>query len=472
MTRSIPCGIVAAILAGASTLTVQSLNAAGYAIAEQSISGLGQGFAGAAALAEDASTIWHNPAGMSFLGNSPQLTGGLHFIMPTAEFNNTGSYTIGASPLGYLNVPLQGPDGTSDSPAIVPNLSYAHPVSDSLSLGFGINAPFGLRTSYEEGWVGRYLALETDLQTINFNPSISYKINDWISIGGGVSYVTAEAVLSSAVDFGLGVMNYILAGVSEADLSSVIPTLSAGQQDIIANRGYAKYDGKLRLSGDDEGFGANFGFILQPVDSVRIGVHYRSQVELELAGTADFTVPAAFESLLGARYADQGGRVDLTLPASLSISAVHEVTENITVLADVTWTDWSVFDALIIRYDGGLSDSPSVIPEKWQDTWRYSLGARWRLNDQITLRTGFVMDEAAVKSPQYRSPRIPDADRTWLTGGLHLDLGEGFAMDVSYAHILVSDAVTENYEHTAGQVLVGENTAQVDIISIGGVYRF
>ena len=464
MTRRISRSLAAVFLTGASTLTVHSLQAAGYAIAEQSIAGLGQGFAGAAAIAEDASTIWHNPAGMSFLGADAQIAGGLNFILPTADFNNTGtvSYLPTSATTGVW-VPTKGDDDTSDSPAVVPNLAYSQPINDQVTLGFSVNAPFGLRTSYKEGWIGRYVALETDLKTVNFNPSIAVKINDQVSIGGGISYMMADAVLSNAIDFGLVALGNVPAAA-----------LGAAAADIAGNRGTTKYDGGLRLTGDDAAFGGNIGLIFSPAKGTRLGVHYRSEVSLELSGNADFTVPAAFEPYLGALFADQGGKVELTLPSSLSLSIYHEVTERLALLGDVTWTDWSVFGELFVKYDGSLSGSSveKAIPEKWDDTMRYSVGARYILNEQIALRAGVVMDGAAVQNPEYRSPRIPDADRMWLTGGIHWELGEGFTMDLSYAHVFVDDAKTNNDKHTSGLVLVGDNAASVDILSVGGSFRF
>jgi long-chain fatty acid transport protein len=454
---------------GAAALSFSNLQGAGYAIAEQSISGLGQGFAGAAAVAEDASTVWHNPAGMSILGGEPQLAGGIHFILPSAKFRNTGTVTLNPiAPSGPTFVPTQGPDDTSDSAALVPNLAYVHPLNEQLALGFAVNVPFGLRTSYREGWVGRYVAIETDLKTISFNPSISYRVNERLVMGGGFSYVTAEAILSNAIDFGLVALSTAAQNPAfGAALAPLIP-------DLGATRGARNYDGSIRLEGDDDGFSANFGILFTPQEGTRIGVHYRSAVDLKLKGKADFTVPAALDPLLGSLFSDQGGSVDLTLPANLSVSLYQEINPRLALLADITWTDWSVFDELFVRYDGSLAGSSveRPIPEEWDDTFRYSVGARYILNEQIALRAGFVLDEAAVQSPEFRSPRIPDAERMWLTFGFHWEMGSGLALDLSYAHIFVDDSKTNNDKHTSGQLLLGDSTASVNILSLGGTYRF
>ena len=449
-----------------TTTTFSPLFGAGYAIAEQSVSGLGQGYAGAAALAEDASTIWHNPAGMMLLGDSPTISAGVHVIVPTADFKNTGSLTIDATGTGF--VPTQGADDSSNNVAVVPNFAYAHPIGEDLALGLAINVPFGLRTEYSDNWVGRYVALETDLKTININPSFAYRISDKLSIGGGVNLVTADAVLSNAIDFGLITL-------SNANSNPVFGAAAAPLlPDIAANRGGTKYDGHIELTGDDIGYGYNFGVLYSVTETTRIGVHYRSEIDLTLEGKANFTVPTVLDPLLGATFSDQGGSVDLTLPASLSISLVTELTPKLTLLLDYTWTDWSVFDELFVKYDGTLAGSSveSPIPENWDDTSRYSVGLNYQLNDEFKLRAGLVLDEAAVPSPEFRSPRIPDAERIWLALGLQWSMSEHIVIDFAYTHVFVDDATTNNSAHTTGQVLIGDNEAAVDIFSIGGTYRF
>ncbi len=460
MIRNPLCAPAAIGLAGLFALSHSPLAAAGYAIAEQSLSGLGYGFAGAAAIAEDNSTIWHNPAGLTYLGDTPQFTGGVHLILPEATFKNTG--TLSAVPVSATEVqfvPTQGANDTSDTGAIVPNLFYSHPVSEDLVLGFALNVPFGLATEYEEDWVGRYVAVESDLRTVNLNPTAAYRINEQWSIGFGANVVLSEAVLSNAVDFGL-------IGLAQIPSSA----LGATAADIVANRGGTKYDGFLHLEGDGVGYGFNFGVLWEPRTGTRLGLHYRSQVELELEGDADFTV-GLLEPYLGGAFPDQGGTVDLTLPSTVSLSVAHEVNAALTLLADLTWTDWSVFDELAIVFETG-SPPTRPIPENWGDTLRYSVGARYVVNEHFALRAGLVYDEAAVPGPEYVSPRIPDAERTWLALGGQWQVGNGWAVDVAFAHVFVADSKTNNSSHTAGNILIGENEASVTILSVGTNYRF
>jgi len=190
-------------LAGLLLLTAVALPrlaASGFAIAEQSVSGLGAGFAGAAAIAEDSSTVWHNPAGMlSLPASEAQL--GLHLIIPRAAFTNTG--TLSLDPLNARYVPTNGGNSASDTEAVVPNLYAVYQASPKLAYGLGVNAPFGLKTDYTPGWAGRYVALESSLETINANASVAWRLNDQVTVAGGLNFTQADAVLSNAVDFGL-----------------------------------------------------------------------------------------------------------------------------------------------------------------------------------------------------------------------------------------------------------------------------
>ena len=423
---------------------------AGFAIAEQSVSGLGVGFAGSAASAEDASTIWHNPAGMAYLEKG-QLVVGLNAIFPTSEFKNQG--TVSLNPTGGSpDVPTEGSNGKTRSNALVPNFYYSNALNDKVHYGIGVGAPFGLKTEYADGWVGRYLALESDLKTLNINPSLSYRVSDELSVGFGINFLNAEATLSSAVDFGLAFLatgNYSV--------------------DVAANRGGTKYDGRLEMTGDDWGVGYNFGLIWEPKEGTRLGLSYRSDVEITVEGDADFTV-GALDAFLGSYFPDQGGSVYLELPAMLSVSIYHEVGDW-TVLADVTYTWWERFKELNLQYETG-DPAPTLIPENWKNTWRFSVGFTYQGSDRLLLRFGTVYDGAAVPDEAHRSPRIPDADRYWGTLGFQYQLSEKVFLDVAYAHVFIDEGPIDNSEHTEGNRLIGETDSRVDILSAGLTYQF
>ncbi len=277
----------ALVLAGCASLT----HAAGFALIEQNASGLGNAYAGQAAAATDASTIFFNPAGMTLLPDRQLVLAG-HLIKPQAEF--TGTSTIGG-----------GDGGDAGGLALVPNAYYAFRLRPDVHVGVGLNAPFGLATEYDSTWAGRTQAIKSELKTVNLNPSIAWKASDSVSLGAGVSLQYAEATLTNA---------------SAAGLATV--------------------------KGDDYGWGFNLGVLWQPSEVTRIGLAYRSEVDYTLEGTVTFSGLPAGNGPVTA---------DTTLPDSASLSVFHKLNDRWDLLADVTWTGWSDFDELrIVRTSGAL----------------------------------------------------------------------------------------------------------------------
>ncbi len=445
--------------------------ASGFALIEVNATGQGNAYAGAAVGTDNASTIFFNPAGMMNLAGDQLVVAG-HYIAPSASFNNDGSSVAGI----YANAvppPSQGQGLTGDeddggSPAFVPNLYWVKTISDSMKFGLGVNTPFGLAVEYDKDWVGRYHAVLSDLQTINFNPSLAYRINDKVSIGGGLNLMLGQVDLTSAVDMGsVCVAGLMQQGfVLNAALAQCEGTGAAPQT----------LDGFADLSGDnfDElSTGFNLGVVFAVSDRTAIGVAYRSEVEMEVTGEADFTVPTSSPTL-NAVIAGSGGLFDDTdlestvdLPASFSLSLSHRA-NKITWLADATWTGWSSFEELRIVYDNPVQPD-TVTTEDWEDTMRYSVGFDYQYSDKLVLRTGIALDETPVPSAERRTPRLPGNDRTWLSFGLSYLLDQQISIDVGYSHLFVDDAKIDNeFESsvpTLNASLTGEYEADVDILS-------
>ncbi|MBN1403183.1 MAG: TonB-dependent receptor [Opitutales bacterium] len=405
---------------------------AGFAIIEQSASGIGNAFAGGAAAAEDASTIFFNPAGMILL-DSPELQSGAHIIAPYAKFVNEGTTTAGS-------IVTQGADSDGGETALVPNFYYAHPINERLVVGLGIHAPFGLATEFDKDSIVRYQAVRSEIQTINVNPSLAYRINSKLTVGFGLSAEYVYANLTNALDF-------------NADGTSLL-------------------DGFLDLEGDDIGYGWNLGLLYELSSSTRFGVHYRSRVETTLEGEADITVPSALAAhpVISAAYVDQDIHADLTLPDSLSVSFFHQFNPRWSIMGDVTWMNWSKFYQLDIVFEETGIGSPII--ENWRDNWRYSLAANYQASDVLKLRAGVAYDQTPVRSSEFRSPRIPDASRVWLTLGASWDISSSTTLDLGYVHIFVDDPVVNNSTHTANQHVVGTIKAHVDILSASCTLRF
>lgn len=439
-------------------------HASGFALIEYGGSGMGNAFAGAAAVAEDATTVQFNPAGMVML-EGRQATGVMHLIFPKSDFSNTGS--TGSTALG--SPALTGNDDDGGRNAIVPNFYYVMDIDDKMKFGMGINTPFGLATKYDDSWVGRYHAVESDVKTVNFNPNISYKQNDKLSFGFGVTAQYVDVVLSSAVD--LGAVCYAALGPAACTTLGVAPQLN---------------DGFARLTGDNWALGWNAGFLYQLSSDTRMGLAYRSEIKQEVSGDADFTVPgaASFATASGA-FVDTGLSATITLPDSLAFSIYHDYNDKWAVLADVTWTGWSDFQELRIIYDNKVVDGTgavisgqpdSVTTEDWDDSFRYSVGLNYRLNEKILLRTGLAYDETPIPSAERRTPRVPGNDRTWLSLGAQYKVDKSIIVDIGYTHLFVSDTPINNeFESsipTLSATLKGEYTATVDILSAQATWKF
>lgn len=381
------------LLAGCANLA----HATGFALIEQNASGLGNAYAGQAAAATDASTIFFNPAGMTLLPDRQLVLVG-HLIAPQAEFTGT-------SPLSGGN------GGDAGGLAFVPNAYFAFRLTPDVHLGVGLNAPFGLKTEYDATWKGRTQAVKSEVKTVNLNPSIAWRASESLSLGAGVSIQYAEATLTNSTGAGLAT-----------------------------------------VKGDDYGWGYNLGALWQVSEATRIGLAYRSEVEQALAGDVGFSAATVLNGPVNA---------EVTLPDSASLSLFHKLSSKWDFLADVTWTGWSDFKELrIVRTNGNVLGTPTE--ENWSDSYRYSLGANYHLNDTLTLRGGLAFDETPV-SDAFRTARIPDADRTWIAFGAQYRLSRQSAIDVGYAHLFVRDAAIDKTEN--GVTLTGSYEASVDILS-------
>ncbi|HEY7985593.1 MAG TPA: outer membrane protein transport protein [Methylophilaceae bacterium] len=427
--------VLIAVLCSGASLTA---SAAGFALIEQSASGMGNAFAGGSAAAEDASTIFFNPAGMTYLPDDQLVISG-HAIRPSADFSNNGSHSAFGTPT------TGGNGGDAGDWSIVPNIFYSKALSPDLRIGLGISAPFGLKTDYESGWIGRYQALKSELNTININPSIAFKATDRLSLGFGVSAMRADADLTNAVDIGT------LTGV---------PALRQN------------FDGLAELQGNDWGFGWNAGAIFQLNDTTRLGLAYRSQVHQRLEGNVNFTLQPGTPGALAAAFPNGAISAKLTLPDSLSASMFHQLNDQWDVMADVTWTDWSTFKNLTaLRGTGAVLSST---PENWKNTTRISAGASYRYSEVLKLRAGIAYDESPVPDA-FRTPRIPDNDRTWLSVGASYKVAPSSSLDIAYSHIFVkSTSINKTTDNIAPlqDTVIGSYDSDVNILSAQLTYSF
>ncbi len=440
---------VLAVAVAAASLFSAGVQASGFKINEQSASGAGRAFAGSAAVANDASVVFFNPAGMSRLERS-QASFGFTYLQLEGSFdgvrtNPTGMVTSDTAEAGVYN---DGGDFMPDK--VIPFGYIVHKLDDKAAVGLGIFAPFGTATDYKSGSLAGGFADETQLSAIDIQPTFSYQLSDTLSFGVGIDIVYAQGLLSKELD--------------------LVPFGAPGATD----PQYKGYENKFEVKGDDIGYGWNFGVMWDASQATTLGFAYRSEIDFDLEGKSEFKQS---EGVLG--YADPDGatgpippgaypvdgntgkvdkqdsRVPLTGPRSATFSIAHQFDDRLQLLAGATWTDWSSFKYFdVIATKSGIIDDLSGlgenyighIVEKWHDTWSYSVGAEYSLNQDWTLRTGYAFDASPVKD-EHRTARVPDNDRQWLTAGATYNLNDSWSFDAAVAYLFIDKSKIDEYNY-------------------------
>jgi len=450
---------IAAALASVSNIAAA---AAGYSLIEQSGSGMGNAFAGGAASAEDASTIYYNPAGMSRL-KGKQVAVALHAIRPSAQFTDTGSA------IATAQAALGNTGGDPGSWGYVPNGYFSMEIDPAMQFGVGVNVPFGLQTSYDANWIGRFQTVKSKILTINVNPALSYRVSDTLTLGAGLNYQRIDGELTSAVNWAAAA--FTAAGGGAGGLAAANALNAAGQNE-----------GMTNITGNDAAWGYNFGALFNVTPQTRIGVSYRSSIKYNLSGSVSFTnrptaavIGAPLAAGLAAAVPDGAVTLAVTMPDTFSASVFHRLDDKLDVMADATWTGWSVFQQLnIVRPDGStLGGAP--IPENWKDVWRIAVGVNHHYNELWTTRMGLAYDQTPVPDA-FRTARIPDQNRIWLSFGGQYKPGKNSAIDVAYTHLFIRDAQINDVQNTAtkanGNLIGTYGSIATNILSVQYTYGF
>lgn len=397
-------------------------SASAFQLAEQNGSGLGNAYSGQAAVAEDASTIFWNPAGMTLIPDR-QVTLGAALVRPTTKFENGGSQP---GPLPGTRVGGNG--GDSGGLSLVPNgyLSW-EVLPQRVWTGLGLGAPFGLTTEWDDGWVGRFHGLKSDVQTVNINPSIAVKLNEWVSFGAGFNAQWIDAELSNAVNY-----SAIVAGVGGAPALALLASCPGATLGV-------NCEGVGTVKGDSWNWGWNIGAMLSLPTRTRIGASYRSPVKHDIEGTVTFTNRPTFAgplAPLSTVLADGDVKTTIKLPDTASFAVAQQLGDRLQLLADFTWTGWSTIQDLeIFRASGtGLSSTPL----RFRNSWRAGAGANYQLTPAVKVRGGVAYDESPVRD-EFRTPRLPDQDRLWLATGAQVAFMKSASVDLGFAWLFVSE---------------------------------
>lgn len=397
--------------------------------------------AGAAAAADGPSTVFFNPAGLVLLDRA-QTEFGVHLIAPGFRFKDSGSTNA-------LGGPAVG-DGVanSSSTAVSPTAFYSRPLDQDTAFGLGITTPVVLSTEYDSNWVGRYHSLKSDMLSVDINPAIGYRVSEKLSVGFGISAQYVDVTLTNALDFGTA---GFLAGVP-----GYLP-------------GDPAFDGYNEVSGSNWAFGYNLGLLYQVSPATRLGIGYRSAIDHKVKGRNRVTPPASLASL-GIFSFSQSATAEVTVPATAELALHQQLSDRLTLLAGVAWTDWSTFDELRIELENGID---SVQPQNWQDAWIYSLGFNYRYDDQWTLRAGIQYDETPAPK-EFRNPRIPSNDNFLTAVGFTYRFDRRLAVDFAYTHGFIGDYSVDDTEGATaalsgapvGHNLKGRFESTVDVVSL------
>ncbi|WP_194435926.1 outer membrane protein transport protein [Vibrio fluminensis] len=429
LSLAVACGLMSASA---------TVNAAGFQLAEYSATGLGRAYAGEAAMADNASSQWRNPALLTYLEGT-QVSVGAIYVDPNIDVNGDID--------GSKALPLPPLDGSKASSkdfansAVIPNFYLSHRVNDQFALGLALGTNYGMETDLGNDFNASHFGNEAMIKSVEANLNAAYKLNEQFSFGAGLRLVHGEG------HFG-----------------AVAPKESIG---LVKPGATLKY-----MEGDDLSWGWQVGTVWQVNDTNRIGFAYKSAVKFKLEGNAE---GSAF-NLLDPNFHDTGS-MSLDLPATAEIASYHQLTDQFAMHASINWTDWSSFEKLVADLDNNPS---SVIKEEhWKDNYRFALGATYLVNPKLTLRSGIAYDMAAV-SDKNRTITIPETDRTWLSIGASYKATKQLTLDAGFTYIIAKDASikeSRGYESDdAAQKLAGEFTGEVSgsiwLIGVQANYTF
>lgn len=406
--------LAAAALLTAAALSAQTASAAGFQLTEQSSLGAGRAYAGAGIVGDDLSAVHYNPAGMTLLPGT-QMQAGSVWIEVNAEYDGdhgaseNGRYKGQAIPAGYIT----------------------HQLTDDVWLGLGLTVPFGMGTDYDKEWEGAERGYTSTILTFDINPNVAWKVNDFLSVGGGISLQYAKAKLGAR--------------------------LLQNEYDL----GYGK------ISADSWDWGWNFGVMVSPSEKLRLGLSYRSSITHDAEGDFDYE-PSKFAAEHLYQYAaTYSSKATVKTPDTVMFTTTWEATDNLRLSTLIRWAKWSNFKTLTIENEG-FASKPYV--NDWEDTWLFSVGADYKLNDAWTVRGGVAYEKDPVSDNKKRMAVIPDTDRLWLSVGATWHAAKNFQIDGGFSYLKGignRDLYKEN-----GNKLGKYKSLDAVILGIQGQYRF
>lgn len=354
----------------------------GYQVGLHGQKQIGMGLIGTS-LAFDASSLFYNPGGLSFMNPKYSVAFGASGIR---------SYTV------FQKSSPSVSESMTNNPWGTPFYFYgAAKITEKLSAGIAVNTPYGNSLTWSKEWTGRYLIQDLSLKAIFIQPTLSYKINDFIGIGVGLVYATGDFEINKA-----------------------LPVRDQNGE------------GDVNITGKANNLGFNAGVLIRPVQNLSIGIDYRSAVDMETEDAeADFTVPVS----LSGNFPDTKVTTKLPLPANLDFGASYIFNNKLTVGINFNYVFWSAYDSLIFDFaDNTPSLADSRNPREYTSKLIIRGGAEYKISDAFHVRAGAYYDPSPVNT-EFFSPETPSLNSIGLTTGFSYYPIEKLAIDVSFLYI-------------------------------------
>ncbi|EGR2499337.1 outer membrane protein transport protein [Vibrio cholerae] len=417
-------------LASVSTFT----QAAGFQLAEYSATGLGRAYAGEAAMADNASAQWRNPAMLTYLEGT-QISAGAIYVNPNVDVEGT----VNHAQLGKTHVSSN--DFAHD--AVIPNFYLSHQLNEQVALGFALGTNYGMETDLGTEFAASHFGNQASVISKEANLNIAYQILPQLSIGGGVRYVMGEGHFGATAP----AKNLI-----RHPVTNNVMTLPKGTT--------LKY-----MEGEDNSWGWQVGSAWQINQDHRLGFAYKSEVVMDFEGHAE-----------GVSYGSyKPGMMSVTLPATAELASFHQLNDQWAIHASINWTDWSSFKELTAVFP---EKSDLIKSENWEDNYRFALGTTYQYDAKLALRAGVAYDTSAVDDKN-RTATIPETDRTWVSVGGSYIATPQLTLDAGFTYIFAKDATINEprdaSDQTAaaiGGAFTGNVSGNVWLIGVQANYRF
>lgn len=412
----------------AAMLCGSAVQAAGFQLTEQGVTGLGRAYAGAGIVGDDLSAIAHNPAGLT--------------LIPGTNVQQNVVLTV-------LDFEYKGEDGEHENgrrkAVPVPSGYISHQVNENWWVGLGLTAPYGLVDEYSADWTGRNKGISGSIITIDINPTVAWKVNEHVSLGAGVSAMYTYSKLKNG-----------------------LPT---GTHD------------EFEYHGEDWMFTYDLGIMVSPVESFRAGLSYRSRAKVNAKG--DYTLD------IGGQKATVFGHGRLSTPETVMFSTTWEATERLRLSTLIRWSNWEKFKTMEFKANNpddlyaGLGMPAGAVAQyaglgtvaienNWRAAWLFTVGADYKLNDQWTIRGGFGMETDPIKDQTTRTAVIPDSKRLWVACGASWKPNQNWQLDLAYAHLrgIGNDKIYDKYTNGNSEPIGKMDTMNAWLIGGAIQYHF